>query len=203
EFLISLDNKLEGLRKNLYTDTYTTDEAAGIISQEWSKRLGLPDTVVIGVGAIDAHVGAVGACIEPYSMVKVMGTSTCDMLVVPLEKHKNQLVKGICGQVDGSVLPGMLGMEAGQSAFGDMFHWFRNLLVSPLKEILGDKLNQDEWNEVFDNILPMLGQKAAELPVLESDELALDWINGRRTPDADMSLSAAITRINLGSDAIS
>src|SRR5690606_33982143 len=92
---------------------------------------------------------------------------------------------------------------AGQSAFGDMFHWFRNLLVSPLKEILDDKLNQDEWNEVFDNILPMLGQKAAELPVLESDELALDWINGRRTPDADMSLSAAITRINLGSDAIS
>jgi len=203
EFLTKLDSKLKGLRKNLYDDSYTTDELAGIISQEWAQRLGLPDTVVIGVGAIDAHVGAVGACIEPYSMVKVMGTSTCDILVVPLEKHKNQLIKGICGQVEGSVLPGMLGMEAGQSAFGDMFHWFRNLLISPLKELLLNKLSQHEWDEIVDNILPMLGQKAFELPVLRSDELSLDWINGRRTPDADMSLSAAITRINLGSDAVS
>lgn len=203
DFLLALDRRLKGLREQLYTDTYTTDARAGTISQEWATRLGLPDTTVIGVGAIDAHVGAVGACIAPYTMVKVMGTSTCDMMVVPLEKHKDQLVKGICGQVDGSVMPGMLGLEAGQSAFGDLFHWYRNFLISPFKEILSDRMNPEEWTEVFDKILPTLGQKAAELPVLESDELALDWINGRRTPDADMSLSAAITRIHLGSDAIS
>src|SRR5690606_284524 len=176
EFLTSLDSKLKGLRNNLYSNSYTTDEAAGIISPEWSERLGLPHDVVIGVGAIDAHVGAVGASIEPYSMVKVMGTSTCDMLVVPLDKHKDQLVKGICGQVDGSVLPGMLGLEAGQSAFGDMFNWFRNLLVAPVRDILDNRLSQAEWDEVFDKFFPMLGQKAADLPVFESDELALGWI---------------------------
>lgn len=202
EFLTTLDIKLKGLRKNLYSECYTTDEAAGIISPEWAKRLGLPDTVVIGVGAIDAHVAAVGAGIESYSMVKVMGTSTCDMVVVPLENFENQLIKGICGQVNGSVLPEMLGMEAGQSAFGDVFHWFRNLLISPLKELLTDRLSQNEWDEIVDSMLPMLGQKASKLPVLEGDELTLDWINGRRTPDADMSLRATITRINLGSDAV-
>jgi L-ribulokinase len=202
EFLTTLDSKLKGLRQNLYSECYTTDEVAGMISPEWAKRLRLPDTVVIGVGAIDAHAAAVGAGIEPYSMVKVMGTSTCDMVVVPLEDSQNQLIKGICGQVNGSVLPEMLGMEAGQSAFGDMFSWFRDLVTSPLKEVLSNKLSQSEWDEIFDNILPMLGQKASELPVLNSDELAIDWINGRRTPDMDMSLNAAITRINLGSDAV-
>ena len=124
EFLAKLDPLLAGLRERLYRETYTCDELVGNLCPEWAERLGLPQSVVIGVGAFDAHIGAVGAEIKPYVLAKVMGTSTCDMLVVPNEDMKGRLISGICGQVDGSILPGMQGMEAGQSAVGDVFNWF-------------------------------------------------------------------------------
>src|SRR5690606_4286144 len=114
-FLTALDHCLKDIRSRLYQQTYTSDISVGTISPEWAKRTGLPEDVVVGVGAIDAHMGAVGAAIRPYSLVKVVGTSTCDMLVAPVERQVNSLVNGICGQVDGSIVPGMLGFEAGQS----------------------------------------------------------------------------------------
>ncbi|TZF81097.1 ribulokinase [Pedobacter sp. BS3] len=200
-FWKTLDPLLTGLRSRLYQDTHTADEAAGTISAEWAHRLGLPEHVKIGVGAIDAHFGAVGACIEPYSLVKVMGTSTCDMLIAPAEKHKNHCVKGICGQVDGSILPGMLGMEAGQSAFGDVYFWFKELLSFPLKQLLKDKIPAETLTAAAENILPELNKLAATLPVTEKDVVALDWINGRRTPDADLTLTGTIAGISLGTDA--
>ncbi len=199
EFLTALDPLLEGVRRKLYTDTYTSDQAVGRLSATWAARLGLHEGVAVAVGAIDAHFGAVGAAIEPYSMVKVVGTSTCDMLVAPMEKHRDQLVRGICGQVDGSILPNMLGMEAGQSAFGDLYQWFANLLAFPLIHLAPD--SGISPHEASNRILALLDEQASQLAVTEQDEIILDWVNGRRTPDAHPGLQAWITGVRLGTDA--
>lgn len=197
-FLSELDPLLAGLRERLFEQTFTADAAMGLLSKEWAAQLGLPETVVIGVGAFDAHMGAVGAGIEPYSLVRVMGTSTCDMLIAPNEEVGELLVKGICGQVDGSILPGMMGMEAGQSAFGDVYAWFQNLLAFPLQQFLPES----EAAQLVEKIIPTLNERAAEIPVNEHDPVALDWFNGRRTPDANHKLKAAISGLNLGTDAV-
>ena len=125
-FFSRSDPLLSGFTSRLFKETYTADQPAGNLSPEWAERLGLSTEVTVGVGAFDAHMGAVGGQIEPYHLSKVMGTSTCDMLVAPLQEVKGILVKGICGQVPGSIIPGMMGMEAGQSAFGDAYAWFRS-----------------------------------------------------------------------------
>ena len=198
EFLTTLDPLLAGLRDRLFSETYTSDQAMGAISKEWASKLGLPENVVIGVGAFDAHMGGVGAEIEPYSLVRVMGTSTCDMLIAPNEEVGHLLVKGICGQVDGSIVPGMLGMEAGQSAFGDVYAWFQKMLLGPVFDLLE---KQTEKDKLAEKLIPHLSQKAAQLELSENDPVALDWFNGRRTPDANHTLKGAIYGLNLGSDA--
>ncbi len=200
EFLGSLHPNLAGLRDRLYHDTYTTDEMVGNISAVWAQKLGLPESVKVGVGALDAHLGAVGTGIEAYSLVKVMGTSTCDMVVVPKQEFTG-LVNGICGQVDGSVIPDMLGMEAGQSAFGDVYSWFKQILEFPMKEILADTLSKEQLKDASDAILPKLADKASQIPVTANDLIALDWINGRRTPDVDMTKKGLIAGITLGTTA--
>ena len=206
-FLSGLDYRLKGFADSMSKRTYTTDEPAGFLSAEWAERVGLSKQVVIGIGALDAHVGAVGGQIEPYYLSKVMGTSTCDILVVPKEEMDNQLIKGICGQVEGSVIPGMTGLEAGQSAFGDTYAWFRDLLNWPLTEllkkskVLGPGIAELVQREIAEMILPELSQKAAFLPHSEQAELALDWLNGRRTPDANQQLTGTISGLNLGSNA--
>ena len=199
-FLAQLDPKLGELRDHLYQETYTTDETAGNLSAEWAAKLGLPKAVKVGVGALDAHLGAIGTGIEPYSLVKVMGTSTCDMVVVPTEEFSG-LVKGICGQVDGSIIPNMLGMEAGQSAFGDVYSWYKQILEFPMREILSETLTKDELKKASDAILPKLSEKAAQLPVTENDLIALDWINGRRTPDVDLAKKGVLAGLTLGTSA--
>jgi L-ribulokinase len=189
EFLTALDPLLAGLRDRLYTDTNTSDVVAGRLTADWAERLGLPAGIPVSVGAFDAHMGAVGGQIKPFYLSRVMGTSTCDILVVP-DDHpaSNKLVSGICGQVEGSVIPGMLGLEAGQSAFGDVFAWFVDLLG---------------WGRTDDDrgaLIAELSAAAAALPPGGS-EIAVDWFNGRRTPDADQRLRGAIAGLNLGSDA--
>jgi L-ribulokinase len=207
EFFASLDPLLDGFTKKLFTKTYTADQSAGNISVEWAERLGLPNNVIIGVGAFDAHMGAVGGQIEPYHLSKVMGTSTCDMLVAPIGEVKGILVKGICGQVPGSVIPGMMGMEAGQSAFGDAYAWFRNLLLWPLQNVLVNSSLIDNGAanaliaEAKDKLIAQLSKEASLILLEEKNELALDWFNGRRTPDANQLLKGAITGLNLASDA--
>jgi len=196
EFLTELDPLLAGLRDRLYIDTYTSDQAMGNLSAEWADKLGLSTNVVVGVGAFDAHMGAIGAEIEPYAFVRIIGTSTCDILMAPNNEIGHRLIRGICGQVDGSVVPGMLGLEAGQSAFGDVYAWFARLITGPVRELLGDEAAETLSRQ----LIPHLSEKAAQLPVTEQDVIALDWINGRRTPDANHTLKAAIAGLNLGTD---
>ncbi|OIN59268.1 ribulokinase [Arsenicibacter rosenii] len=198
DFLTKLDPLLGGLRGRLFHDTYTADEAMGTISAEWAEKLGIPADVVIGVGAFDAHMGAVGADIKPYSFVRVIGTSTCDMLIAPNDEIGHLLIRGICGQVDGSIIPGMLGMEAGQSAFGDIYAWFQRVILSGLDGLLP----ADELAALTKKLIPSLSEKAANLPVTENDPVSVDWMNGRRTPDANHTVKGAITGLNLGSDAV-
>jgi L-ribulokinase len=197
DFFSSLDPILKGFTSRLFTRTYTADQAAGLISAAWAERLGLPIDVVIGVGAFDAHMGAVGGQIEAYHLSKVMGTSTCDMLVAPIKEVEGKLIKGICGQVPGSVIPGMMGMEAGQSAFGDAYAWFKNILAWPLHQFLPPA----QAAETADKIIPAIGLQAAALAPDMNSELALDWFNGRRTPDANQELKGALTELSLGTDA--
>ena len=197
DFFSALDPLLKGFTQKLFTKTYTADQAAGTISPEWAQKLGLPSGVIIGVGAFDAHMGAVGGQIEPYHLSKVMGTSTCDMLVAPANEVHDVLVRGICGQVPGSVIPSMIGMEAGQSAFGDVYAWFRNLLSYPLQYISDEEHRQ----EILSKILADLSREAEKLPLQDDDELALDWLNGRRTPDANQLLKGAIIHLDLASGA--
>lgn len=207
KFLVKLDPLLKGLRERLFSETVTCDVSVGTISAEWAKRLGLPPDVRIGAGAFDAHLGAVGGEITPYQLVKVMGTSTCDMLVAPMEEAGGKLVAGICGQVDGSIVPGMLGLEAGQSAFGDIYAWFSRLLLWPVNEIvakmdwLDDKTRTRIVSESSERIIAELSRQAENIPEEESSLVALDWLNGRRTPDANQALKGAITGLSLGSDA--
>ncbi|MFT2009366.1 ribulokinase [Pontibacter sp. 13R65] len=207
EFFSSLDPLLKGFRDRLFEDTYSSDVAAGNLSQEWAERLGLTTDVVVGVGAFDAHMGAVGGQIEPYYVSKVMGTSTCDMVVAPNQEFGDTLVKGICGQVPGSVIPGMIGLEAGQSAFGDTYAWFKRIMMWPLQNLLANSKVLDEatakalTEELSDKLIPVLAEQAAALPLTENSEFALDWFNGRRTPDANQMLKGAIAGLGLGSDA--
>ncbi|MBN8782007.1 MAG: ribulokinase [Sphingobacteriales bacterium SCN 48-20] len=196
-FFTQLDPLLGGFTNKLFTRTYTSAEAAGHLSKEWAERLGLSTDVIVGIGAFDCHMGAVGGQIEPYYLSKVMGTSTCDMLVAPKDEVEGILVKGICGQVDGSIIPGMIGMEAGQSAFGDAYAWLKQTLSWPLQWIDDAALRQ----QISDRILTGLSAEASALQPTESSELALDWLNGRRTPDANQLLKGAFTGISLGTDA--
>ncbi|RGN44119.1 ribulokinase [Bacteroides sp. AF16-49] len=207
EFLTKLDPALAGFRNRLFTKTETADKAVGTLSPEWAKRLGLTTNVVVAGGAFDCHMGAVGAGVTPHTFVRVIGTSTCDVMVASYEEIGHNLIRGICGQVDGSVIPGMVGLEAGQSGFGDIYAWFKRVLEFPLKNIIGQSSLIDEATkaklieEACDRIIPALTAEAEKIPVSESTIIATDWMNGRRTPDANQLLKGTITGLTLGSTA--
>ena len=207
DFFSTLDPLLKEYATRLPIETFTADMPAGLISPEWANRLGLPADVKIGIGAIDAHMGAVGGEIKPYYLSKVMGTSTCDMMVIPAGDMQGKFVAGICGQVNGSIIPEMVGLEAGQSAFGDVYAWFKKILLWPLNNLLVNtslitpEIAAKLSDEMNSSILTELAAQAALLPLSESDETSLDWLNGRRTPDADQLLKGAIVGLSLGTTA--
>ncbi|KKN10344.1 hypothetical protein LCGC14_1037490, partial [marine sediment metagenome] len=207
EFLGLLHPYAAELRDRLYDKTYTSDEVAGHLSAEWAEKLGLTTNTVIAVGTFDAHSGAVGAKIDEYALVRVMGTSTCDIIVAKVSEVNGKTIRGICGQVDGSVIPGLIGLEAGQSAFGDLLAWFKDVLSWPIdnlvmtSDILSDKQKEELKNEIASNFISKLSDAAEAIPLSESIPTALDWINGRRTPDADQNLKSAISHLSLGTKA--
>jgi L-ribulokinase len=206
EFLVRLDPLLSSLRERLYRYTFTSDFPAGNLSKEWAEKLDLPEDVTVSVGGFDAHFGAVGAGIGEGSLIKVVGTSTCDMMVFPSRGKRYPLVRGICGQVDGSILPGMLGMEAGQSAYGDIYAWFKEVLSWPLTLLSSsehfDSKDTSRIRKLLEKlIVPELSKAAERIEPGDTGITALDWMNGRRTPDADATLKGAITGLSLGSTA--
>lgn len=207
EFLGLLDPYLVGLKERLYTETFTSDQVAGHLSADWASRLGLSEDTVVAVGTFDAHAGAVGGEVTENTLVKVMGTSTCDIMIASKAQLGDTLIKGICGQVDGSVIPGTIGLEAGQSGFGDILAWFKDLIIKPTSQLI--RYNMDltsmEQDEIIDKLqrqlLIHLSEEALKIPVEESKVIALDWINGRRTPDANQLLKGAIMNLSMGTDA--
>ena len=176
DFLGKLDPKLGDLYDRLYKETYAVDVTAGNLTDEWAKKLGLPSGIPVAVGAFDAHLGGVGSGIAPGKLVKIIGTSTCDMLVSEATEGFPD-IPGICGIVDGSIVPGFFGLEAGQSAVGDIFNWFVNY-VQPGGKSLGSH--------------EALTKKAAELKPGQSGLLALDWNNGNRTILVDQRLTGLL-----------
>ena len=207
DFLSQLDPALAALRSRLYEETYTSDQVAGTLSADWAERLGLSTDVKIAVGTFDAHAGAIGGEIEEHAIVKVMGTSTCDIMVATPDTLGDRLVPGICGQVDGSVIPGMIGLEAGQSAFGDLLAWFRDMLYWPVENMLrksqwlDDATRTKLTEELHDNLVVELSEAAEQVPLSETGIVALDWVNGRRTPDANQALKGAMMGLGMGSSA--
>jgi L-ribulokinase len=152
------------------------DHAAGGLTRDWARRTGLPEAIPVAVGAFDAHLGAVGSGIEAGTLVKIIGTSTCDMMVVPATRQLAD-IPGLCGIVNGSVLPGYYGLEAGQSAVGDIFNWLVHYIQPG-----GKKTESHE----------SLASSATKLRAGESGLLALDWNNGNRTILADQQLTGLL-----------
>lgn len=207
EFFTGIDPLLDQLRDRLPAQTFTSDQTCGFLTAEWSEKLGLPVGTPVGFSAFDCHMGAVAANVKPGVLTKIMGTSTCDITVSDYASIEGKSVRGICGQVDGSVLPGYVGLEAGQSAFGDLYAWFRNVINWPTQNLLAQSaLLSEEVKakliaEIEDNTLKALGEAAEKIAIGETGITALDWVNGRRTPDADQRVAMAITGLTMGSHA--
>ena len=179
EFLEALSPGLGSLRPRLYDTAYTADTRAGYLSAAWAKKLGLSENVAVAVGAFDAHMGAVGAGISIGSLVKIVGTSTCDIMIHPHQEKLND-IPGVCGIVDGSVMDGYYGIEAGQSGVGDIFLWFVDHLVP------------DSYGKTQEAKFAKLERAAKKLKAGESGLLALDWNNGNRTILVDVRLSGML-----------
>ena len=194
EFLHEVDPLLDIFDGHLFSESYTSDVAAGRLCPQWAERLGLKEGIAVGVGSIDCHVGTVGAGVRDGVLVKVMGTSTCDITTAAYEVIGEHTVRGICGQVDGSVLPGRIGFEAGQAAFGDIYAWYKRLLGWSLRCIA-------DMPDSEDRILGELTRQAEQLPVTADDMIAVDWFNGRRSPDDDPLATGQLTNLTLATTA--
>jgi L-ribulokinase len=179
DFLKELDPGLAELKDRLYERAYPSDKLAGRLCSEWADRLGLNEGTAVAVGAFDAHMGGVGAGVKEGTLVKILGTSTCDILVSAKEKGPIN-IPGVCGIVDGSVIPGYYGIEAGQSAVGDIFWWYV------------EKLVPDRYGKTIDEKFKNLEAETLKQKPGEHGLIALDWNNGNRTILVDVRLNGLL-----------
>lgn len=202
DFLSAISPTLDGIRDRMFDCVYTSDQQAGNLTPEWAEILGLQQGIAIAAGEFDCHMGAVGAGAKEHDLVKVIGTSTCDILMVKPELIGDKTIAGICGQVKGSALPDLVALEAGQSAFGDIYAWYKRLLMWPIQQWVKEHPeDQAILNNIDDLIIPMLADAASEQSQTDSSPLSMDWHNGRRTPVANQRLKGVISALNLGSTA--
>jgi len=180
EFLEKLDPSFKGIREKLYEKAYPSGEIAGYLCKEWSKKVGLPEGIPISVSEFDAHMGAVGAGIKEGVLVKIIGTSSCDMMIYSKSKELKD-IPGVCGIVPDSIVPGFYGIEAGQSAVGDIFYWFVKKLIP--------KFVKDPYS--------YFTKKAEKIKPGQTGLLALDWLNGNRTILVDQKLTGLIVGLTL------
>ena len=188
EFLSQLDPALADLRDRLFSEAFSADQSAGQLTAEWAAKLGLKEGITVAVGAFDAHMGAVGAGIGDGTLVKILGTSTCDLMVAPNTQQLRD-IPGLCGIVDGSVMPGYFGLEAGQSAVGDIFLWFVHHLVP------------DSYGATVDAKFIAMEKALAAMKPGATGLLSLDWNNGNRTILVDTRLTGLLLGQTLHTEA--
>ncbi|MBQ7750265.1 MAG: ribulokinase [Bacteroidales bacterium] len=193
-FFDELDPRLNRLA--LPKENFGCDKPAGTLCAEWAAKLGLPETVRIGVGNIDSYSGAVGGGVRYKTIILNLGTSSCYMAVMPKEIYGSKVLPGVFAQVDGSILPGQVGFEVGLSAFGDVYAWVKNFLSWPLR-----KLDPERAAEIEGTMIADLSEAAAALPEREDAPLATDYLNGRRSPFGDNSLTGTLEGLRLSTSA--
>lgn len=203
--LSSLDEHLAWVART-FSPPQPADCKVGTLTPEWAEKLGLPTSVVVGGASFDAHAGGVGAGITRGTMVSAVGTSCVDLLVEQAENLHGKTLTHTCGMAENSIIPGLIGIESGQAAFGDVYAWFANLLLWPVEQILASAGDVKEQQR--DIIVAMLREKT--LPNLEKqagklqtpDQLvSIDWLNGRRYPNGNEAVTGAITGLTLGTSA--
>ncbi len=203
DFFYQLDPALVPILHHLPKEKYSCEHAVGILTEEWAARVGLPSGIPVGIGNVDSHSGSVGGGITYGTVVMSFGTSAAYMTVMPKAALHGRYIDGVFGQVDDSVLPGLVGFECGLSAFGDVFAWFKRLLSWPVEHIVSHTslLTSEQKislvNEVEESILPELTKAVEKLRVTEGFPLATDWFNGRRSPAPNNNLTASVTGLSL------
>lgn len=205
ETLEAIDPYLGKIHDRYSQKPHYGGEKVGTLCREWAEKLGLSEDVAIGMGSFDAHAGAVGVGIREKTMVKVVGTSTVDMMITKKESVSGKDSKAFCGLAEDSIIPGFLGAEAGQSAFGDTYAWLKRILMWPLHEmevpeqILSKEKLQELCDFVSGDLLRNMENKIQNME--EDDLIALDWFNGRRYPHLNEKIKSSITGLTLGTTA--
>lgn len=208
DLLSGIHPHLAAVRDTFKTPPMPAGRAVGTLSPTWAERLRLSTATVVGMGSLDAHAGGVGAGIDDRSLVKVMGTSTVDMFLTDYESIDGRELRQLCGIAEDSIIPGRLGGETSQAAFGDLFAWYSRVLLWPVRSLvegqLRDKLSDAEAAAVIESSAnALLSSLEAEVLKREpNDIVAHDWINGRRYPNVDEGATAALLGLRIGHDAV-
>lgn len=204
DILNDIDPYLTTVYDRYACNTTPAGEYLGNISPYWAKKLGINSNVKIGMGSFDAHAGGVGAGIERNTMVKVVGTSTVDLVIEKPEIIREKNLREVCGQAEDSIIPGYTGLEMGQPSFGDSYLWVKKLGLWPIQmmQFPSDVVSEDVLKKMRayleDETIHTLEKFAQEM--IMNDEIALDWFNGRRYPSLNEYVKSVFTDISLSTD---